>query len=163
MYQWIVYLHLIAAVVWIGGMFFLPLVLVPVVRREDARTRALLMSAVGQRFRTVGWVMIAVLLVTGVWNLFNRQIPLAAILSPELFRGAWGHVLAAKLALVAAILVLSAVHDFWIGPTSTRAGQGDDRARAERLRRLASWLGRLNALLALAVLWLAVMLVRGLP
>ena len=89
MYQWIVFFHIVAAVVWVGGMLFLPLMLVPIVRREEPRTRAALMS-------TVGWIAIAALLVTGVWNLRNREIPWETILSADLFSGIWGHILAAK-------------------------------------------------------------------
>ncbi|MDR7550880.1 MAG: hypothetical protein QN131_13230 [Armatimonadota bacterium] len=60
--------------------------------------------------------------------------------------------------------------DFVIGPASTRLTlAGHDGAppqpdrRALALRRAAAWIGRLNLLLALAVLLLAVALVRGLP
>jgi copper resistance protein D len=167
MYQWIVFVHIVAAIVWVGGMLFLPLVLVPVVRREEPRLRAALMSAVGHRFRTVGWVAIVTLLVTGVWNLRNRRLPWETILSGDLFSGTWGRILAVKLALVAVVLALSVVHDFVLGPRSTRLAQQRDAAgavqRAERLRRWASWLGRMNALLALAIVFLAVALLRGLP
>jgi putative copper export protein len=167
MYQWIVFFHLIAAIIWVGGMLFLPLVLVPVVRREEPRLRAALMSTVGYRFRKVGWIAIGALLVTGVWNLHNRDIPWETILSTDLFSGTWGHILAAKLGLVAVLLLLSVFHDFVIGPRSTRPAQQRDTAaaaqRAERWRRQASWIGRVNALLAVAIIFFAVALVRGLP
>ncbi len=167
MYQWVVFVHILAAIVWIGGMLFLALVLVPTLRGESPQVRAAMMSAVGRRFRTVGWLMILILLGTGVWNLHNRHFGWSTIFSRDLFRGPFGHVLAAKLAVIGVILALSAYHDFVLGPASTRAGQaagqGGDRRRAERLRRTASWIGRANALLALVVIWLAVALVRGLP
>ncbi len=167
MYQWIVFVHIIAAIVWVGGMLFLPLVLVPIVRREEPQTRAALMSSVGYRFRTVGWIAIGVLLVTGVWNLRNRHISWETTFSADLFSGAWGHILGAKLGLVAVLLLLSVFHDFILGPRSTRLAQQRDAAgtpqRAERLRRQASWIGRVNAMLALAIIFFAVALVRGLP
>lgn len=167
MNQWVVFVHIIAAIVWVGGMLFLPLVLVPIVRREEPRVRAALMSSVGHRFRTVGWIAIGVLLVTGVWNLRNRHLPWETILSADLFSGTWGHILGAKLGLVAVLLLLSVFHDFILGPRSTRLAQQRDTAgtprQAERLRRQASWIGRVNALLALAIIFFAVALVRGLP
>jgi uncharacterized membrane protein len=163
MYQWVVWVHVIAAVVWIGGMLFLPLVLVPVLRRQEPKLRAALLDAAGRRFRTVGWIAIGTLLVTGVWNLRNRRLPWDTILSADLFDGVWGRILAWKLAIVCLLLLLSAVHDFRLGPASTEASQTNDRERAERLRRAASWIGRANALLALAIVFLAVALVRGLP
>jgi len=163
MYQWVVWLHILAAIVWIGGMFFLPLVLVPVLRHHDAALRAALLDAVGRRFRVVGWIAIGVLLVTGVWNLHNRHLPWETIFSGRLFTGVWGHILGWKLVFVAVVLLLSVFHDFWLGPASTRAARGDDPRRSERLRRSASWAGRLNAALSLALLFFAVALVRGLP
>jgi putative copper resistance protein D len=164
MYQWVVFVHIVAAIIWIGGMLFLPLVLVPVLRRQDRSLRTALLDATGRRFRTVGWVAISVLLITGVWNLHNRRLDWDVILSPRLFDGPFGHVLAVKLALIAAVLVLSLLHDFGVGPASTRAAQDSPNSRrAERLRRAASWIGRVNALLALTIIWLGVALVRGLP
>ena len=164
MYQWVVFVHIVAAIIWIGGMLFLPLVLVPVLRRQDWSLRMALLDATGRRFRTVGWVAIGVLLITGVWNLHNRRLGWDVILSPRLFDGPFGHILAVKLVLIAALLTLSLLHDFGIGPASTRAAQDSpDSHRAERLRRTASWIGRVNALLALIIIWLGVALVRGLP
>ncbi len=166
MYQWVVFVHILAAMVWAGGMLFLALVLVPALRRETPARRAELMTIVGERFRTVGWVMIATLLVTGVWNLKNRGFSWDAILMGDVLDGRWGRVLLVKLLVVTAVLSTSVVHDFFIGPRSTRAAlpppEGDP-TRAASLRRAASWIGRINALLALTIIWLAVALVRGLP
>lgn len=167
MYQWIVLLHILAAIVWIGGMFFLAAVIVPVLRHERPETRAALMAAVGVRFRGAGWVAIAVLLVTGVWNLHNRGFSWGQIARGDIFSatGDFGRILSAKLVLVAIILALSAFHDFILGPRSVRLGQqpGAGSAERERLRRRASLLGRVNGLLALGIVTLAVFLVRGLP
>ena len=71
MYQWVVFAHIIAAIAWIGGMLFVALVLVPVLRRGPRELRAALLDRVGRRFRTVGWAAIAVLLVTGVWMILS--------------------------------------------------------------------------------------------
>jgi hypothetical protein len=65
---------------------------------------------------------------------------------------------------VALILAISAAHDFWLGPRATRAWQAAPASpQARRLRRQATWLARLNAVLALATVALGVLLVRGLP
>ncbi len=166
MYQWVVFVHILAAMIWVGGMLFLALVLVPVLRRETAQARAAMMTVVGERFRTVGWVMIATLLITGVWNLKNRGFSWEAILMGDVLHGRWGQVLLIKLLLVTVLITSSAVHDFIVGPRSTRAAlppPAGDPVRAASLRRAASLIGRVNGLLALAVIWLAMALVRGLP
>lgn len=163
MYQWVVFVHILAALIWVGGMFFLALVLVPVLRGRSRAERAELLGVVGTRFRTVGWVAIITLLVTGVWNLRNRRLDWDVILSTDLFDGRWGQILLGKLTLVAILIAISAVHDFVIGPASVTAARDADPTRAESLRRTASWLARVNALLVLVVIFLAVALVRGLP
>lgn len=69
-----------------------------------------------------------------------------------------------NLFLVFAVLILSGLHDFIIGPAATAAGKADPgSAYAGRLRRDASWMGRMNLVLALVVTAIGVMLVRGRP
>ncbi len=100
------------------------------------------------RFRALGWWAIGVLLLTGLLN-------------PRL-RGWWidtGHALAWKLGLVAFMLVVSAVHDFVIGPRAGRAAPGSPEAMT--LRRRAAWAARINALAAVGLVVAAVQLARG--
>lgn len=152
--------HVLAALFWLGGMFFLALVGAPVLRElDDRRLRARLFAALGRRFRTAGWWAIAVLLVTGTLNLhFNGVLRLQVLTDPAFWATGYGTTLAWKLAGVAAMLVVSAVHDFVVGPrASAEAGGG----RRDGSRELASWLARLNALLGIAVVIAAVYLARG--
>lgn len=131
------FLHLVAAVTWIGGMLFVALVLVPVTRRiEDPALRRRLVHAVGVRFRTVGWIAIGLLVATGLTNIWLRP----ELLSLTRF---W-----VKIALVAAAIVLSALHDFVLGP---RAGQPD---APSSMRPAASWVARINVLLVLVAVYL---------
>ena len=166
MYQVSVLVHLLSAIVWVGGMLFLALVIVPVARKLHPAERGALVGAIGRRFRVVGWVCIALLIVTGLINTSYRGVTWESIASGQLLAGDFGRLLTAKFGLVVVMIVLSAVHDFVIGPASTRALERKDSGgthEAAVLRRRASWLGRLNALLALVVIALAVALVRGLP
>ena len=166
MYQLIVYVHLLSAVVWAGGMFFLALVLIPATRNLPAKERGALVSAVGRRFRTIGWACIALLVATGPLILGLRGMTWQSLAPGAVVGSAFGQVLAAKLVLVAVIIALSAVHDFVLGPAATRLLQDEATAtpaRVAALRRRAAWLARVNTLLVLAVLALAVLLVRGVP
>ena len=164
LYQLSVYLHILSAIIWIGGMFFLALVVVPVTRGLPPQQRVALFGAVGRRFRTVGWICIAVLLVTGTVNLAYRGVTWTNLFTAELWGSPFGTTLALKLALVALMLGLDIYHDFVLGPRSLRlAAAGHAPQDAERLRKRASMLGRAEAVLALVVLALAIMLVRGRP
>ncbi len=161
LYHVTVFLHVFAAVVWLGGMFGLAL-MAPVLRRAgDPALRQRLFQQVGTRFRTVGWACIAVLLVTGIGQLHFRGWWGMDIWGSAAF---WatdiGRALGWKLAVVAAMLTIQAVHDFRHGP---RAGTLDPRSdEAAAMRRRASLLARLNAVLGILVVWFAVALVRGL-
>lgn len=156
-------LHILAAAVWVGGMAFLALVVVPVVRRPAfAAQSATLVRATAERFRVVGWSALAVLIVTGVVNLAVRGYGLDALRSGALWDGFFGHVLAVKLSLVAATLGIALLHDLWLGPrASAILESAPGTPAAARARRRASWLGRLSFLLGVALVVLGVLLVRG--
>jgi copper resistance protein D len=133
-------LHVLAAIVWIGGMLFIALVLVPVVRRLEPLERARLVQAIGLRFRTVGWIALVLLLLSGLLNLWLRPY----LLGVPLF-----HI---KLGVVVLALALSVVHDFVLGPRAGAPGADP------RLRGRASWLARANVLVVLAVVVLGLAL-----
>lgn len=159
-------LHILAAVVWIGGMVFLGVVLIPVLRRTRTTGTQYteLIHRTGTRFRNVGWACLVILVLTGLVNLDRWGVGVTRLTSAELWATPWGRILAIKLVLVAAAMTLSAVHDFVIGPRATRtlkAAPGSDDAR--RLRRAAGWMGRSNLLVAVLIVALGIMLVRGLP
>jgi copper resistance protein D len=181
LYQLSVFLHILSATIWIGGMLFLALVVVPTTRGLAPAERASLFGAVGQRFRTVGWACIGVLIVTGAINSVYRGVTWENLCSATLWGSPFGTTLALKLGVVAVMLALSVYHDFVIGPRSVRLAEAASRHRSglasreepydgsdalvesQRTRRLASLIGRLEAILALVVQALANKLVRGTP
>lgn len=146
---------------WLGGMFFLAAVGAPVLRRvEPAYLRAELFRDIGARFRAVGWVAVGILLATGVLNLRLRGLLDADTLADASFWSRpYGRALAWKLALVAAMVSISAVHDFVLGPRASRLAPGTPEALAARRR--AAWLARFNAALGVTLVAVAVRLARG--
>lgn len=64
------FLHILAATVWVGGQVALAGV-VPVVRQLGGRDAA---RAVARRFQLIAWPAFAVLIVTGIWNLLAAKI-----------------------------------------------------------------------------------------
>ena len=149
-YLALVTLHLLAAAVWLGGMLFLGLVIIPALRDRPPAERAALLHVVGRRFLKIAWTVLAILLVTGpvLWALRGFVLTLA---------------LSIKLALVAVILVLSLLHDFLLGPRLVaELKKGGEGKETLRLRHRVALLARLNVLLAIAVLILGVAVSRGL-
>jgi uncharacterized membrane protein len=153
----LVWLHLLAAVSWIGGTIFLSVVLVPVLKREPfASQKALLFRATALRFRVVVWGAIAVLLLTGPPLLHQRGIPIA---DPA----GWPKVLSVKLGLVAILLLFTVTHDLIIGPRVGRILQIPPESRTSSDHAMVAWspwIARSALLLTLAVLLAAIVLVR---
>jgi uncharacterized membrane protein len=165
MYQVLVLTHVLSAMIWVGGLLFLVLVAVPVARTLPASDRAALLDALGRRFRVIGWICVVVLLTSGTVLSAYRGITWEALLDGAVLASSFGRLLTIKVALVMAMVVVSLVHDLWLGPTSTRLladTTATDLARA-RVRRASAWTARASLLFGLAIVFLAVSLVRGLP
>ena len=136
----IVWLHVVAAVAWVGGVLCAGHLVLPAIMRGGREGLPLLV-----RGRAVAWGALALLAATGIENL--RRVP---AISP------W---LAAKLVVVIALLALVAHRDFAVLPRAVRAVErGAEPAVALSGARA---LTRVVLLLVLAVLFLAVGVARG--
>mgnify|MGYP001589941138 CR=1 FL=1 len=154
----LIWLHLLAAICWIGGTIFLSLVLVPVLKREPfAAQRPLLFRTVARRFRLVVWGAIAVLLLTGPLLLHQRGI---AISDPS----NWPMVLTVKLGLVTFLLFLTLTHDLVLGPLVGKIAQSPAESRTKFDQALVLWfplVARFSLALTLGILFAAVLLMRS--
>ena len=159
-YLGVVVVHVLAAIVWVGGVLFFALVGAPVLRTvEPPELRASLFDAIGRRFRHVGWWAVAVLLVTGPVLLAMRGwLSPDVLFRAEFWRTAAGTALAWKLALVVVMIALTAAHDVALDPRRARDAAGG--AASERSRRRAVLMARFGALAAVAVVAVAARLAR---
>ncbi|MFQ5542846.1 MAG: DUF4149 domain-containing protein [Nitrospiria bacterium] len=147
----VMWVHLIAAMFWIGGMLFFAIVLVPCLRSglpENQRTE--LISRVGLRFRGCAWILIGMLLVTGLFRLYQNGIPLSQ----------YGRPLSIKLSLVFILMTLSVLHDFVLGPKSIALSR--TLSRPHPLQKTVRWIARINLLVGLMIVLAAVSLVHRL-
>lgn len=159
-----VWIHVLAATVWVGGMLFLVLVVVPWLRTGPRTDAATLLRETGARFRNVSFVCFALLLLTGSFNLWMRGIRLSYFGRSEWLLSPFGKLVLAKLGVFLLVLLVSVIHDFVVGPQATKAIAADPRSPETALaRRRAALLGRINTLLALTIVAVGVMLVRGVP
>lgn len=154
----LIWLHLIAAVGWIGGTIFLSLVLAPSYRALASKPDAgALFRTSAKRFRLVVWGAVGVLLLTGPMLVLSHGWPL--------FEPArWPSLLGIKLALVAVLLLMTLAHDLALGPRvrAISALPPDKRSASDRtILAAASWLPRAALALSLAVLFAAVLLARS--
>jgi putative copper resistance protein D len=159
-----VWLHILAATVWIGGMAFLVLVVVPWLRRGNRVNAGTFLRETGERFRNVGWTCFGIVLVTGTFNLWIRGVRLSDFARTAWLSSPFGQTVLLKLGTFALVLLVSTAHDFSVGPRASLAIARDPVSpEAQALRRRASLLGRVNVVLALLLVAAGVMLVRGVP
>ncbi len=151
------WLHILAAVIWIGGMLFLSLVAVPVMRQVNSPLlRADLFRKMAWRFRRLVWICLAVLILTGTVNV--------AFYGDTTQGSPYLKVLGIKLGLVAVLVAMGVAHDFIIGPRAARAQSRDGLLPTGTdllMVQLAPWVGRLNLLLGVIILVLAAALTRS--
>jgi putative copper export protein len=136
-------LHVLAAVTWVGGMVVFVAAVMPYFRNQNDKAREAFLQWFGARFRTVSWTCFVVLAVTGFLNLWMRGVRVEDFLRAEWRGTSFGHLVLVKLALVALAITTAALHE----------------RPATRVQ--ARWLGRSLLLLGLAIVAVAVMLVRA--
>ena len=145
------WLHLTAAIVWVGGTLVASIVIQPALRAALPDDRRLAVYAqIGRRLNVVQWATWSVLLLTGLWKLWGVRE------TPEVFFGPFGRILAVKLSFVTIMVALSLVHSLSWGPALMRGGL-TPLARSALVRRMALW-GRVNAVVMLAIVFCAVLL-----
>jgi putative copper resistance protein D len=154
----LVWIHLIAATFWVGGMLFLSLVAVPLLKKApDPVTAQRGFINLALRFRTLVWVALAILVVTGT-ILLPGQVNFSASF------GEWPPAVLTKLSLVLLLVVVSLAHDQFIGPKVRilKHKPTSELTIVETiLVRLSPLIGRLTMLLGLGVLLAAVFMVRS--
>jgi len=163
MYFWAAYFHIIFAIFWIGGMLFTAAVLVPASRNKMFENRrGELFKVVGTIFSRISWILFLLLIATGIAALLGMGYSISDLTSSYFWGSGYGRALMGKLHIFALVLILSGLHDFWLGPKAARLMDSDPESKiTTRFRRASSWLGRVNLLLGLIILYYAVSLVRG--
>ncbi len=149
----VLFIHIIAAVVWVGGILFLAMIS-PYVRRLNLPNSAPTIRALGLRFRDASWAAVGALVITGIGNLYflGALNDLFAYLAANT-------ILIWKLFFVALMIGTKAAHDFYVGP---RAAQIPPAVGFKsRWWQAARLLGNANVVFGLIVLYLAMTFVIG--
>ena len=144
-------LHVLAAIVWVGGTIALVFAGVPTIRKVPVEQRPDLFRTLGRRWRPLGWGSLAVAGATGLALAREHY----AFSGSALVDTGFGRVVLVKIVLLAYLLVGSYLHDYVLGPRL------QDQVRGGRPQTIRPWLVRLGWLnfavtLALPVLgvWL---------
>lgn len=149
------WLHLGGVAMWLGGMLFLGLVVIPVVRANGGlQASRALVTAVARRFGIIGGGAYALILVTGFGLLHHRG------LSPsELPDSEYGRRVLAKLVLLLLVGVVVVAHSWIQGPRLRGAEEAGDAAAARKWKMVGGLMDGFMLLATLATLWLAASLI----
>src|SRR4026208_1652915 len=118
-----VWLHIIGVAFWIGGMLFLPLVLLPGIKDHPDRKKLLL--ATGLKFRFYGYIVLAMLFITGLLNIYYRGIRLSL---QFFFESKYGSLVSLKILLFITMIIISIFHDLVFGKKVIEDQLADDPA-----------------------------------
>ena len=165
MYQLCVWIHIVMAAIWVGGLIYTAAVVVPFAVSHEREERQRILRAFGRRFRPIAWTAAAVAVLTGLGNLLLRLTPidLHQIVSGEVFDptrvdrfiATW---IPWKLASVLLMLLLMLFHDV----TSMRAAKKYEGSReAAPGNRAGTMAASIALIVALLVVYFSVRMVRG--
>ncbi|MBI2913849.1 MAG: CopD family protein [Chloroflexi bacterium] len=153
------WIHLVAVTVWLGPQFFMFLVTVPALRAiEDAETRVKVMRVIIYRFGWMAWAAMAVIVLTGISNLFQEASePGSNIWDPD-YR--YFQIFSTKMVLVGLTVLLTAAHTFFVGPRQLRLAEEmrSDSPEATNLRRVSIVISSLALLASVAVVFAGALL-----
>ena len=136
------WIHLIAAVSWLGGLIYSIAILRPALRDVEPASAARLALVSDMRFRIVALTALVSLLLTGLYMV--SQILQGTASSAEFFGSPYGRILGIKIILAVIAIALGLTAGFWLAPRLVTALEERDEARTKSTRRLLaalSWTG----------------------
>ena len=161
----VLWIHVIAAVVWVGGNLILAMVIVPHFRQSlPPVQRIKLLTQIGKRFEPVVWGCIGVLFFTGIVNIFFS----VDITSPSPISDAFMRTLLIKILLFFVLIILTVLHSMIFAPRLAAAIEDLDPtleelpAEIKPLRSQMSIISSLMGVVSLLILLAAVALRMGL-
>lgn len=147
-----VFIHIFSIIFWLGGASFLSFVVIPAISKM--KDYPAVFEKIAKRYSRITWgIFFPLILITGY---FNSYVKTGHLLPSE-----WINVLPLtfwKFHTFIFIVLLSAAHDFWIGKKAV----SDMRlGRNSFYRKLSSWIGRINFILGIIMIYLGTRIVRG--
>lgn len=153
----VLWLHILAAVLFIGPQAFLIFAAMPALRTvADVEARAAATRIVTSRFGMLGGAALVVLLASGIWNYYNAKD--AGLIESDDFPRYY-FTLFTKLTLVTIVVVLTALHGAVFGRKLQQLQrEGASEVEMAGVRRWSLLTSLLNFGLSVAILLLAALL-----
>lgn len=150
----VTWIHLLSTVVWIGGIFFILSVALPIAKKTLEQPGKL-MGAIGKRFVPMANISILLIFITGIFmSLLSHSFSeLVSLNSP------WSRILFIK---ILAALMMAGIHfyrDLLLTPKIERlTAEVSPSGKIKELQRLSLNLVKINLILGTVVLFLTGML-----
>lgn len=158
-YEFAVIVHVFAAVVWVGGVLFIGAIAIPASRSLPEEQRRKTISLLTRPFRIVGWIALLTLLGTGLYLIWIWGARPGNLVDGTFFDTPRAWILGVKIALVTLMILVSGLHDWYIGPKAAElAEEQNENARPWRIA--AGLLGGLTGLLSLCIVLCAIVIAR---
>ncbi|HTK05734.1 MAG TPA: CopD family protein [Ktedonobacteraceae bacterium] len=104
-------LHILAAALWVGGMFYLAAIVLPVLNGRTLQERTWALLSTLPHYSPLAIVGVIIMATSGTSNA-SLRLPAWS----ELFTTTYGYILLCKIVLVGGLLLTSALHVFWLRP-----------------------------------------------
>ena len=113
----VLWLHVTAATIWVGGNFMIAMVIVPYFKRSVPPVeRVKIMTQIGRSFEPIGWGCVLILIFSGLVNIFTAGV----LANPDLI-GPFMRMLGIKILLVLVLIILTGIHGFIMAPRLAQA------------------------------------------
>lgn len=156
----ILWIHLLASAIWIGGSLFIGIVFSPLLKTMfgSVEERIQVMIKIGKRFNKIAVPSLIILMGTGI---YNSHILLS---KPDLLLAtSYGHFLIIKIILVIALIITYAIHVRVIRKDVEDKIMSKQMSpqQIQKLRKKIIILGEITVVLSVAILFFASLLNAG--
>jgi copper resistance protein D len=156
----IMWAHLVAASIWVGGSIFIGIVLAPLLKTisDSVEGRLSIMIRVGRKFNKIAIPSLIILIVSGLYNSSGY------LSKPSLFLSTnYGLVLTAKIILVIILIITFIIHVRLIRVQVEKQIESKELSTEtiQKLRSKIIFLGRITVIVSVAILLMAALLHSG--
>ncbi|MDR3574816.1 MAG: CopD family protein [Anaerolineaceae bacterium] len=111
------WLHMIATIVWIGGLAALTLYVLPTAQRElQSQSYSEFLEKIQNRLQSIGWFSLVILAVTGLFQLSSSP----AYKGFLVIQTQWAWAILLKHLVIVIMVAISAYVSLWLSPNVAR-------------------------------------------
>ncbi len=156
----IMWAHLVAASIWVGGSIFIGIVLAPLLKTisDSVEGRLSIMIRVGRKFNKIAVPSLIVLIASGIYN------STGILVKPEnIFSTNYGITLVIKIILVIILIITFAIHVRLIRKEIETKIESKQMSveLVQKVRSKIIMLGRITVIVSVAILLMAALLHSG--